>query len=588
MNSLFFRLGRQSATSNATLLWVYVMVNLGTLLTNTRSSGISIGVIAIPSLTSAAVFILIVMYLRGTLSKIARPGMRFIATLAVIVTAWIIRSVTFNLLLPEYAGINSFFEVIRAAMGVLYICFIMLIVSEVIDRGSSHRLLLTELNGRRQELEESLDTFSDRLAQAKASLDLAIHEVIAPSLSTLDVVFTANKISQKGTDQAQQLRDILTLNIRPTLDDLASAAPYSARPEEAMRPDAPRISRNINIPDSIRPAFMVVPIRVFTLIVFFTYTNAATAVSVFFILLISWPALSLIRRYFPLSCRESPTLNAVFTLSVIFLVTLGVPNLIMLALFHEVLLYFQPIFVVVSILFSVAIAWCIAAAQIIERNRRRLEQELQDTNEQMQISISQLHQELWFYRRNLMWIIHGPVQSALVSAALKLEETEHVDQAEMNELRDQIDTAYATLHTTGSGHPSFSGFLELLSRLWGGLCEITVNDPGNLIIQIDESASIAASASEIVRESVSNAVRHGSATLVSIFIDSSVERLVSIEIGDNGSGLDKNAVLGLGSELFDSLAFRWSRSSSVSGTVVRCDLAWGSHSVIEQPRVRSG
>ena len=80
---------------------------------------------------------------------------------------------------------------------------------------------------------------------------------------------------------------------------------------------------------------------------------------------------------------------------------------------------------------------------------------------------------------------------------------------------------------------------------------------------------------EIVREDVGNAVRHGSATTVSITIDSEDERLLKVVIVDNGSGIADDAIAGLGSELFDSLTFRWSRSSSTRGTEVQAEITWG-------------
>ena len=236
---------------------------------------------------------------------------------------------------------------------------------------------------------------------------------------------------------------------------------------------------------------------------------------------------------------------------------------------------YNGVFSILSVFFAVGIAWCIAAVQIVERRRRLVEQELRDTNEDMQISISQMRQELWYYRRNMMWIIHGPVQSALISAALKLEAPVALDETQMRDLRSDIDAAYATLDSGGIEDPDFIDFLSSLRQLWRGLCEISVNDFGEAITRIDESPSTAAAVIEIVREAVGNAVRHGSATTVSITIDSEDERLLKVVIVDNGSGIADDAIAGLGSELFDSLTFRWSRSSSTRGTEVQAEITWG-------------
>ena len=575
MHSLFLRLSRPSATSNVALLWVFIMINLGTFLTFNSVLEDFQSAVLIPSLISSGLFIAIVIATRGLLRSIPNQGRRSLAVLVVITVAWLIRSVIFTSLLPEYPSFDSRLPVIRSGMGVIYISFIMSIMSEVIDRRSSHMLILKDLNVSSSQLKDMLATFDDRLRQAQTNLKLAIHDVIEPSALMLDRIFSAEKNPQQSANSAEKLRNILRRNIRPALEDLAFTLPPAARPD-SKRSGALRISRNIDIPDSIRPVIMVVPIRVFTLSVFLTYTNTANAFFSFFILLLSWPVLAVVRRFWPQRIRALPVVRAVMTLSLIFFVAFGVPSLLMLRLSPDSLALFRPLTVALSILFPIAIAWCIAIPQIIERRRRRLEQELQDANEQIQISISQMSQELWFYRRSLIWVIHGPVQSALLSAVLKFESSDSASQSEseMSAMRQRIDEAYASVYSDGMSRIDFSEFIESLQQLWDGFCTINVVDPTGIIAKLQAYPSAAAAATEVIRESVGNAVRHGSATEVSVCLDSTVERLVSIEIVDNGSGLDEDASPGLGSELFDSLALRWSRSHSDRGTIVCFEFVW--------------
>ena len=577
MRSLFLRLGRPSATSNVTLLWVFLLVNLGTLLPGSRGLGTPVSALVVPSLVSAAVFVVILLALRHPLHRVSRPEVRSIATLMVIVIAWIIRSLVFSLMLNEVGEA----QIVRTVMGILFICFIMLIASELIDRRNSHKLLLDDLADRRMNLLLSQATFSERLSQAKSELDQTIRDTMEPSYSMLDLAFSVNRGANKDIQPAQLLHDILKLSIRPALADLSAS--NVAVTDESQRTqftsiDASRETRRIDIPDCIRPAPMVLPIRIFTFVVFLSFTSFVSALSGFIALLMTWPILALVRRYWPRNMRQLPVLSAIPTLTFVFLVAFGSPLFLIFAMIPVSRLFFAShngVFSILSVFFAVGIAWCIAAVQIVERRRRLVEQELRDTNEDMQISISQMRQELWYYRRNMMWIIHGPVQSALISAALKLEAPVALDETQMRDLRSDIDAAYATLDSGGIEDPDFIDFLSSLRQLWRGLCEISVNDFGEAITRIDESPSTAAAVIEIVREAVGNAVRHGSATTVSITIDSEDERLLKVVIVDNGSGIADDAIAGLGSELFDSLTFRWSRSSSTRGTEVQAEITWG-------------
>ena len=586
MKSIFLRLGQRSATSNTALLWLFVLATLATLLISSQSLGTSMGSIALPALVSTALFILLVIAARGPLRRIPQPGLRSTATLGVVVAAWLIRSAVYGLLLNRQLGADGDSEVIRVAISIFFVLFIMLIAGDLVDHRAAHKVLMAELTNRRTALRMSLATFSERLTQARSELDQAIRGTLEPSRSLLDLAFDANGDPAKEVQPDQLLHDIVRLSIRPALADLA-ASEVTVTPAPTLEPIAPRgrerVPQRIDIVNCIRPALMVVPLRIFTLFVFLGFTSVVNAFLSTAILLLTWPILAMVRRFWPSNARELPTLVAVPVLTAVFAVAFGVPVLLGLALLPAYLDFFQSVGLemsVISVLSSITIPWFIAAVQIIERRRRLAEQELLDTNEQLQISISQMRQELWLYRRNLIWVIHGPLQSALISAALKLQAPEPLSAREMIDLRSHIDSAYATLDSGDHAGPDFSSFLTSLCQLWDGLCTITMSDPQDLTPRIDDSLPTAAAATEIVREAVGNAIRHGGATTVVISLDSDDERLLSIVVTDNGTGVVEGASPGLGSDLFDALAFRWSRETSTHGTTVRAEVAWGAASLL--------
>ena len=586
MKSIFLRLGQPSATSNTALLWLFVLATLATLLISSQNLGMSMGSIALPALVSTALFILLVIAARGPLRRIPQPGLRSTATLGVVVAAWLIRSAVYGLLLNRQLGADGDSEVIRVAISVFFVLFIMLIAGDLVDHRAAHKVLMAELTNRRMALRMSLATFSERLTQARSELDQAIRGTLEPSRSLLDLAFDVNRDPAKEVQPAQLLHDIVRLSIRPALADLA-ASEVTVTPSPTLEPITPRgrerVPQRIDIVNCIRPALMVVPLRIFTLFVFLGFTSVVNAFLSTAILLLTWPILAMVRRFWPSNARELPTLGAVPLLTAVFAVAFAVPHLLGLALLPAYLDFFQSVGLamsVISVLSSITIAWFIAAVQIIERRRRLAEQELLDTNEQLQISISQMRQELWLYRRNLIWVIHGPLQSALISAALKLQAPEPLSAREMIDLRSHIDSAYATLDSGDHVGPDFSSFLTSLCQLWDGLCTITMSDPQDLTPRIDDSLPTAAAATEVVREAVGNAIRHGSANTVAISLDSDDERLLSIVVTDNGTGVVEGASPGLGSDLFDALAFRWSRETSTHGTTVRAEVAWGAASLL--------
>jgi hypothetical protein len=185
-----------------------------------------------------------------------------------------------------------------------------------------------------------------------------------------------------------------------------------------------------------------------------------------------------------------------------------------------------------------------------------------------------MRQQIWFTRRNLTWVLHGPVQSALVSAALRLESGETIGQAERIVIHDNIVEAYAKLNAGGPSYPDFDRFSTDLTGMWFGICEIEFCDPDALIGRLDTDPAGTASLIEIATESVSNAIRHGKATAISITVREANSGLVTLLISDNGAGLPSGSQPGIGSDLYASLAHEWSLTGSSDGTTLTAHVPW--------------
>jgi two-component sensor histidine kinase len=72
--------------------------------------------------------------------------------------------------------------------------------------------------------------------------------------------------------------------------------------------------------------------------------------------------------------------------------------------------------------------------------------------------------------------------------------------------------------------------------------------------------SAAYALAELVRETCSNATRHGSATVISITVRvNSRQRVIDLTIDNDGKPLAKDAAPGIGSQLFDEQTLSWTR-----------------------------
>ena len=285
---------------------------------------------------------------------------------------------------------------------------------------------MTVLTAKSVELSLSRATYAERLQYANAELEGSIRNVLDPALSLAAMEMDPDTPGRSGMTSARLLQEILRVSVRPMIETLAQPAGLNAHvgvqlqewPQMPAR--APR--RTIDVTDSIRPVLSVVPIRIIGFPVFISTITLGPALRVVAILTLTWPLLSVVRRLWPERYRVLPAGRAAALLTAVFIVSFGLPMILVFAVPPAVAS--TNGFNVVgwlgasTVLFSVAAAWFVASAFIFQRSRRLTEERLIEVNDQIELSIARMRQEIWFTRRNLTWVLHGPVQSALVAATI--------------------------------------------------------------------------------------------------------------------------------------------------------------------------
>jgi two-component sensor histidine kinase len=77
---------------------------------------------------------------------------------------------------------------------------------------------------------------------------------------------------------------------------------------------------------------------------------------------------------------------------------------------------------------------------------------------------------------------------------------------------------------------------------------------------------------EIVKECVSNAIRHGQASKVTVSLFDSQDGSISILVANNGDA-NLSSAQGVGSQMLDEVTMSWSRELSESGVQVLAKVA---------------
>lgn len=194
---------------------------------------------------------------------------------------------------------------------------------------------------------------------------------------------------------------------------------------------------------------------------------------------------------------------------------------------------------------------------------------LRDTNSRLLVSIDELRREVVALsathrqlQRGIAHVLHGPVQSAITSALLRLQSGgERLTDARLSqELRARISSALDALSEPRDATTDLRLLLDDLIELWSGAVEIHATCSEDDHDAIHQQPLAAYAVAEIVREACSNAIRHGNANRIDVSIRVSPgDRTAEVIVTNDGAPLEPAAPPGLGSQLFDEVALDWRR-----------------------------
>ena len=107
---------------------------------------------------------------------------------------------------------------------------------------------------------------------------------------------------------------------------------------------------------------------------------------------------------------------------------------------------------------------------------------------------------------------------------------------------------------------------------WAGICELELQFESSALESVNEDLGIARSINEILREAISNAVRHGNASKVVVEL-AQEGNVLNLTVTNNGSPVTKKSRASLGTDMLDEVTLEWSLSNRHSAVVLQAKLA---------------
>lgn len=199
-------------------------------------------------------------------------------------------------------------------------------------------------------------------------------------------------------------------------------------------------------------------------------------------------------------------------------------------------------------------------------------EQLREVTAVQRVVNSRLRQQVWLGQKALAMELHGSVQATLQALALRLGRM-HDPQPE--ELEQILSAVRQSLHRIENqdylAGQDLNSLLEELKELWEGTAEVTWQETSDVPRVLELDPGLARCAFEVIRESVTNAVKHGNATEIAIEL-SITNQTLTVLVTNNG----KLANLGtesFGSALMDQLCLRRELKFQENKTVFEAELA---------------
>jgi hypothetical protein len=485
----------------------------------------------------------------------------------------------------------SNFGPLQMLLPVLSYTSLYVVVSLLTDAGIRFRRSLAELLKRIEQTQIFEVQASQELAKFQARVVTQIQDV-------LDTSFTS--IALRGGDEttADQLHQLVDDVVRPLSHELAVRTELDLLSHAGETVFAP-LPRRQRVVAALRNVAFTHPFSPLVASLLFAISEFGSKVrstdlptgllmslaSFIFVFLFLRVAVAFQNRW-----QESLSRTAwVISVCVIFVATAAVDAAISLSfagLTSGHLSFF--LYIILANLFCLVL---IAAVRGIHHERDLTLMKLSTLATDLQWKTSRMHLLAWSEKRRLATLLHGDIQGRISAVAFQFQlrsrqtgrHLQRGDQATTAIIRELRTECEAALFRPRETHDLWEFFASMTS-IWRASVVIHFDLSPELGKLIAEDPSCSDATVEIVREGITNAMKHGNASAINVALDANGTDSLAIHVTDNGRRQEPLAFgvteerHGMGNQLLDELTTSWTRVRRGQETILVATVALASHS----------
>lgn len=451
----------------------------------------------------------------------------------------------------------------RILSGGVFITTVLSVIAISIAIFDQHSNLVRNLENKTSELSQLRISMDTRLQEAAKNLREYAQQVVTPRIDQIDQLLVALKSDGNKDVAVYEMQEYVETELRPFSHQIAHDKSLQAMDLHVETSKKKfELPRTINLSQSMRP-------YITTVLFFITYAAAAQRTMTFVEALpFNLITTALLITYFVsfkklFGDKEIPLAIGLILGASIFATVGPLILLVESTLPIEIPQHISGATVLVGLIYGFAnLGYTILTSQ-----RTKLISDLTVTIDNLESTISLFSQKEWISRRQVGYVMHGSLQSALNAAVLQLGSARNPTPELIESVRGDIARALARVGFESGQSYSFEQAQQEISKIWAGTIETIWQVSPNALDALGKNPATSECLAEVLREAVSNASKHGKATKVEIAVNIENSVLV-LQAADNGSSSNTGNTQGLGTELLDDVCSSWSLESDLNSGMI--------------------
>lgn len=213
---------------------------------------------------------------------------------------------------------------------------------------------------------------------------------------------------------------------------------------------------------------------------------------------------------------------------------------------------------VVGVIGSVVLGWIYQLIVLGAYSSRNQLVRLDNARVDMVLQLSEARRRAWLRQRHLTHTLHSTVQSRVhAEARLVRSGTGTLTASERRRVTETVRSVLDAVNDEPlAAVDAVQGIRDTIA-FWSGMCDISLDMSTDAEDAIGADAEVAEAVNVVALEMISNAIRHGHASVINVRILRDSPETIRIIAVNNGESVDANYSAGLGMALYDELCAQW-------------------------------